>query len=353
MQYPRISSFKTADKFRARLAELDLDLPFDDTLQPPEESVLAESLVSRAGLIGNRFCILPMEGWDGTKDGKPTDLTRRRWKNFGLSGAKLIWGGEAVAVRHDGRANPNQVLMTEENLSDIEGLRVLLEETHQAEFGTTEDLCVGLQLTHSGRFARPNEKANAEPRTVYRHPVLDKRVGINDDSQLLSDDDIKQLIDDFITACVRAQKAGYRWVDVKSCHGYLGHEFLSGFDRPGEFGGSFENRTRFVRNIVAGIRAEAPGLEIGVRVSIFDYFPFEPGDSEERTGVPSASGDYSYAFGGRRDWPGDRPDRAIKVHGPSGRTGHRSGLHNSRQPVLQPSHSTSGNLSTVRRLSAA
>ena len=59
--------------------------------------------------IGNRFCILPMEGWDGTADGRPTELTTRRWKNFGLSGAKLIWGGEAVAVQPDARANPDSV----------------------------------------------------------------------------------------------------------------------------------------------------------------------------------------------------------------------------------------------------
>ena len=52
-----------------------------------------------ASASGNRFCILPMEGWDGTREGEPSDLTRRRWRNFGLSGAKLIWGGEAVAVR--------------------------------------------------------------------------------------------------------------------------------------------------------------------------------------------------------------------------------------------------------------
>ena len=103
MPYPRISSLKTPEKFRSHLNALGLDLPFDEELQPASDSRLAEALVSRAGLIGNRFCILPMEGWDGTDDGKPTELTRRRWQNFGLSGAKLIWGGEAIAVRHDGR----------------------------------------------------------------------------------------------------------------------------------------------------------------------------------------------------------------------------------------------------------
>ncbi|MEZ6127453.1 MAG: NADH:flavin oxidoreductase [Planctomycetaceae bacterium] len=298
MTFPRISSYRTIDAFRSRLNELQLDLPVDDEIATGSTAPLQQSLVSRAGLIGNRFCILPMEGWDGTTDGRPTELTRRRWRNFGLSGAKLIWGGEAVAVRHDGRANPNQLLINDANLSDLEALRELLVKTHAEQFSQTDDLCVGLQLTHSGRYARPNAKATPEPRTGYRHPLLDKRLGITDDSVLLSDEDLKKLIDDFVAACVLAQKAGYAWVDVKHCHGYLGHELLSGFDRQGEFGGSFENRTRFLRDIVSGIRAEAAGLEIGVRVSIFDFVPFEPGDNEGRTGVPSCDGDYACAFGG-------------------------------------------------------
>lgn len=316
MSYPRISTFKTAEQFRARLQHLQLDLPVDESIDSGDDAPLNQPLVSRAGLIGNRFCILPMEGWDGTKDGKPTELTQRRWVNFGLSGAKLIWGGEAVAVRHDGRANPNQLLMTEENLSDIESLRQQLVRTHEEHFSRTEDLCVGLQLTHSGRFARPNEKSKAEPRTAYRHPVLDRKLGINSDAELLSDDDLKQLIDDFIVACVRARKAGFRWVDVKHCHGYLGHELLSGYDRPGEFGGSFENRTRFLRDIVSGIRAEAPGLEIGVRLSIFDFTPFEPGDNEGRTGVASAAAPYASAFGGDGTGQGidlEEPSRFVEL----------------------------------------
>jgi len=298
MAYPRIATLKTVEQFRSRLAELELDLPVDDQLTSGDDSILAQPLVSRAGLIGNRFCILPMEGWDGTTDGRPTDLTRRRWANFGLSGAKLIWGGEAVAVRHDGRANPNQLLINDGTLSDLEGLRQTLMTAHAAHFDSIDDLCIGLQLTHSGRFARPNDKKTAEPRIAYRHSVLDKRQGITDDQQLFSDDELKQLSDDFVAACVLAQKAGYSWVDVKHCHGYLGHEILSGYDRPGQFGGSFENRTRFLRNIVDGIRTEAPGLGIGVRLSIFDYTPFEPRDAENRTGTPSAGSPYPYAFGG-------------------------------------------------------
>lgn len=296
MSYPRVSTFKTVEQFRAYLSALEVELPVDETLDQGPDAPLARPFHRSRGTIGNRFCILPMEGWDGTTDGRPSDLTRRRWKNFGLSGAKLIWGGEAVAVRHDGRANPNQLLINDQTLADLEGLRTLLETTHRQQFGTIDDLLVGLQLTHSGRFARPHQKSRLEPRIAYRHPVLDQRTGIQDDSPILSDDDLSRLVDDFISAAARAYQAGYAFVDIKHCHGYLGHELLSGFDRPGKFGGSLENRTRFLRDIAAGIAAQVPGLELGVRVSVFDFVPFHPG--EDRTGVPEMPAPYRYAFGG-------------------------------------------------------
>ncbi|MCA9038603.1 MAG: NADH:flavin oxidoreductase, partial [Planctomycetaceae bacterium] len=298
MQYPRISTFKTAEEFQNRLNELQLDLPFVTQLDSTGNGPATRPIQSRAGNIGNRYCILPMEGWDGTTDGRPTDLTRRRWKNFGLSGAKLIWGGEAVAVRQDGRANPNQLLLNTSTLADIAGLRELLVSTHRESFGNDKDLLIGLQLTHSGRYAKPDSKTQLKPRIAYRHPVLDARLGITTDTPILSDDELKRLIDDFVAACALAQKAGFSWVDVKHCHGYLGHELLSGFDRPGEFGGSFENRTRFLRDIVAGIRANAPGLHIGVRVSVFDFVPFQPSATHDRVGVPSTTEAYHCAFGG-------------------------------------------------------
>jgi 2,4-dienoyl-CoA reductase-like NADH-dependent reductase (Old Yellow Enzyme family) len=223
-------------------------------------------------------------------------LTRRRWRRFGASGAKLIWGGEAVAVRTDGRANPNQLLLDENTLPDIAELLEELRRSHKERFGTTDDLLVGLQLTHSGRFARP-EKGGARPRILYRHPYLDAKFGVNDDGPLLSDDDISRLIDDFVAAARRAYRAGFHFVDVKHCHGYLGHEFLSAVDRPGRFGGSFDNRTRFLSEVTAGIRALAPEIEIGVRVSVFDFLPFQPGP--DGVGVPAApAGNYPYAFGG-------------------------------------------------------
>ena len=296
MAYPRIASLKTYESFVDRLSELDLVLPCDAEVGSGDQSPLGQSLQRDGVTIGNRFCILPMEGWDGTTSGKPTNLTRRRWRNFGLSGAKLIWGGEAVAVRHDGRANPNQLMMCEENLAALESLRLELVDAHEEAFGVSNDLYVGLQLTHSGRYARPNQNSKAEPRPAQRNEVLDLRVGVNDDSAVLTDDELDQLVDDFILAAVQSARAGFSFVDIKHCHGYLGHELLSGVDRPGKYGGSFENRTRFLRNIVAGIRSAAPALAIAVRVSIFDFFPYRPGD--DQVGIPESSADARHAFGG-------------------------------------------------------
>jgi NADPH2 dehydrogenase len=294
-QYPRVASL-SAEAFRDRLAALGVELPFDDVVTPAPEGPLARPLSAGGFTIGNRFAILPMEGWDGTAEGAPSELTTRRWKHFGESGAKLLWGGEAVAVRPDGRANPHQLLLTEGTLGPIAELRETAERAHAARFGTTDGLLIGLQLTHSGRFARPGLEGRPEPRIAYRHPFLDRRLGLRDDAALLSDDDLARLVDDFVAAAVRAARAGFRFVDVKHCHGYLGHELLSAFDRPGRYGGSLENRTRFFRDVVGGIRASAPGLAVGVRLSIFDFAPFEAGATG--IGRPEEERRYRYAFGG-------------------------------------------------------
>ena len=280
----RVARLRSSDQFRAHLQRIGAELPLADELLPAPASPLAQPLHTELGPVGNRWCILPMEGWDGELDGRPSELTARRWRRFGLSGAKLIWGGEAVAVRHDGRANPNQLLLNEATLPAIAGLRQTLVAAHRQRFGNADDLSIGLQLTHSGRFCRPEPGAPLQPRTLYRHPLLDAKFGIEGDDVLFHDDEIAHLIEDFVTAARYAQWAGFAWVDIKHCHGYLGHEFLSAYRRPGRYGGSFENRTRFLREIVAGIRAGSPGLGVGVRLSAFDMLPWKPGP--DGVGVP-------------------------------------------------------------------
>ncbi len=298
MSYRRLAQLRTPDAFRAHLDQIGASLPFDETLLSGAESPLAQPYLLPGGrIIGNRFTVLPMEGWDAETDGQPSDLVRRRWRRFGSSGAKLIFGGEAVAVRPDGRANPNQMIMSEATAAAIAGLRADLVSAHAERFGETGDLLVGLQLTHSGRFARPNDRKRFEPRILYRHPILERRYPVTDDGAVMTDDDIDALIEDYIRAAVLAQGAGFDFVDIKHCHGYLGHEFLSAVDRPGRFGGSFDNRTRFLRTVVAGVRQRAPGLAIGVRLSAFDWLPFRP--SADGVGEPESwVGRYPYAFGG-------------------------------------------------------
>ena len=304
-RYSRISTFKQSEDFRRHCRQLDIELPCDEEILAGADSPLGQPFTLGGRRIGNRFAVQPMEGWDGTEDGLPTDLTRRRWRNFGLGGAKLIWGGEAFAVCPEGRANPNQLMAREESRAGMEELRGILLDEHRAVHGTIDDLLLGLQLTHSGRFCRPLRKDRMEPAILYRHPILDHKFGLTEDYPVLGDAYIEELIERYIAGACIAWELGYDFVDVKHCHGYLGHEFLSAHTRTGPYGGSFENRTRFCRQIVQGIQARAPDLMIGVRLSAFDFVPFRPdpdGGTDKRLGpgIPEPYDDclpYRYGFG--------------------------------------------------------
>ena len=284
--YLHIGSVRNAADFKSYLREHEIIIPCDDEIQSGSSSPLAQPLRLNGITIGNRFAIHPMEGWDGTLDGRPSDLTTRRWRNFGRSGAKLIWGGEAVAVLHEGRANPNQLLINERTRDDLARLRDVLIAEHKKTTGSADDLLVGLQLTHSGRYSRPDPDGRTMPRILYHHPFLDNRLGLSSDYPVLADGEIRQIIEAFHRAAQIAREVGFDFVDVKHCHGYLGHEFLSAHVRDGDYGGSFENRTRFLREVVEGIRAHAPGLEIGVRLSAFDLVPFHPSPDGSAPGKP-------------------------------------------------------------------
>ena len=296
--YGRVAQLRTASAFRNHLNASGVPLEFDENLLSGASSPLSQSYALGDRLIGNRFAILPMEGWDGDADGRPTDLTRRRWQRFGLSGAKLIFGGEAVSVQPEVRANPNGLILTASTVTHVAGLRESLVRTHEERFGSSADLMVGLQLNHSGRFCRPNDKARPEPQIIYHHPILDRRFGIDSSAPVLTDDELDRNVEDFVRASVLARQAGFDFVDVKHCHGYLGHELLSAVNRPGKYGGSFGNRTRFLRDVVQGIRSEAPGLDIGVRLSAFDFVPVQPGEGGVGEPAPFEGDDYAYAFGG-------------------------------------------------------
>lgn len=297
MTIQRLAQLRTPDQFARHLADLGIGLDFDAEVQSGPGSPLAQPYKLPSFTLHNRFCVQPMEGWDGTPDGHPSDLTFRRWQRFGESGAALIWGGEAVAVLQEGRANPNQLIASEATLPSLAALRQAVLRSHAAKWPGQEPY-IGLQLTHSGRFCRPTDKKRLEPHILYSHPLLNRKFGLPADFPVLDDSAIQKIIEAYIKAAIIAQRAGFQFVDIKHCHGYLGHEFLSAVDRPGQYGGSLENRTRFLREIVEGIRTSAPGLEIGVRLSAFDFIPYKPGRDRIGEPEPWPNKVYPYAFGG-------------------------------------------------------
>ncbi|MEM9802122.1 MAG: NADH:flavin oxidoreductase [Planctomycetota bacterium] len=304
MKYRLPGSFKTAAALRERLAELRLDVDVDDEIEGAD-GPLGEALEWAPGrTLANRFAIHPMEGWDGTREGEPSELTRRRWRRFGRSGAAMVWGGEAFAVREDGRANPNQLFLRDEDAA-VRDLAALREETlgGREEIGVPADLGpVGLQLTHSGRWSRPDGPPAPQP--AARDPLLDERAG--DDAALLSDDDLARIQDGYVAAARVAERAGFDFVDIKACHGYLVHELLGARTREGRFGGpELEDRARFLLETIDRVRAEVPGLEIGCRISLADVVPHRPApDQADRRGEPAALR-WSHGFGVDRETPTD------------------------------------------------
>jgi 2,4-dienoyl-CoA reductase-like NADH-dependent reductase (Old Yellow Enzyme family) len=270
---------------RDYVAELGVEIPIADSVE--SDGALAQPITiggphgTPAMTAPNRFAILPMEGWDCETDGNPTDLVRRRWSRFGSSGAGLVWG-EATAVQLDGRANPNQLVIRHDTIDGIAELRGLLHP----------DQVAGLQLTHSGRWSRPITPA---PRIGYRHPYLDDKVGATDE-HLLSDEELDEIAAAYVAAAHLAAEAGFDFVDVKACHGYLLHELLTNPREDSRYGGDLDGRSNLLCTAIATIRRELPDLAVAVRLSIFDLVPHTRG--EDGIGVPVADGAYPYAFGG-------------------------------------------------------
>ncbi len=285
-RWTQVKNLTSVAALRSHLENLGVQMPLDDEVDPA--GPLAQSLAITDGSAGthtapNHWAVLPMEGWDGETDGRPSDLVRRRWDRFAASEAGLVWG-EATAVRPDGRANPRQLVLNDTTVDDFAALRARLDPSQVTL----------LQLTHSGRYSRPSA-ADPAPKTVYEHPLLDARMDTGE-AEVLTDEEIDELVEQFIHRAVLAHEAGFDFVDIKACHGYLGHEFLSAIDRPGPYGGDLEGRTRFLRSIITGIRAKAPALGVAVRLSLFDFVPHTAGQGG--VGTPETSGPYPLAFGG-------------------------------------------------------
>ena len=235
--------------------------------------------------VGNRWAIQPMEGCDGTLDGLPDELTFRRYVRFGSGGAKLIWG-EATAIGDNARMNPRQLWLHDGSAAVIEKMLADCRTAHRESCGDDRDLLLGLQLTHSGRFSF------RRPLLATHDPILDpltrdKSTGrfVDASYPLLSDDDLKRIEDQYLAAARLAARIGCDFVDIKQCHRYLLSELLAATNRPGEYGGSLENRTRLVRNVITRIRHELPSLRITSRFNAYDGIPYR-GAGDEFIGEP-------------------------------------------------------------------
>jgi len=231
-------------------------------------------------------------------------LTFRRYVRFGAGGAKLIWG-EATAVTEDGRANPRQLHLNKKTAPDFERLLVACRQAHREAFGADDDLVVGLQLTHSGRYSY------CRPLIAFHDPILDPRTiadrgtgkAVDFDYPLLDDDYLTRLADHYVAAARLAHQVGFKFVDIKQCHRYLLSELLAAKTRPGPYGGSLENRTRLAKDIIGRIRSEVPGLVIATRMNVFDGIPFRKRASDGIGEPESWRAPVLSAWGTREDDP--------------------------------------------------
>lgn len=250
-----------------RASALGVDLPLTE-----ETDLLKEPLEVAGRQIHNRLAIQPMEGCDGTPDGSPGELTRRRYRRFAESGAGLIWA-EAVAVAQEGRANPRQLMLTRTNMDAFKRLTEDIREW--AVQATGREPLLVMQATHSGRYSKPEGKP--APRIACRNPLFEKDSPLPE-SCILSDDELRALPEQYAQTVRLAGEAGFDGVDIKACHRYLFNELLSAHTRPGPYGGSFENRTRLLLETVRAAQAAAAGgIFITSRLNVYDGFPYPYG----------------------------------------------------------------------------
>ena len=243
-------------------------LPFSSDM-----SILGQPLTVGTHTFPNRLCIQPMEGADGTFDGTPDELTFRRYRRFAQGGAGLIWI-EAVAVVNEGRANPRHLYINKDNVDVFAKLVSDIRETAMREQGINPILI--LQATHAGRYSKPHGTQRI-PVIARNNPIFEEDTPLSAE-YIISDDELKRLEEDFIQGSILTRKAGFDGVDIKACHGYLISELLASHTRPGLYGGSFDNRTRFIRNIFEGARAAVPkDFMVTSRMNVYDAYPYPYG----------------------------------------------------------------------------
>lgn len=267
--------------FEEKIKNDNLRIPYSENL-----SVLDAPLSLNGKTIPNRIAIQPMEGCDGTTAGAIDELTKRRYLSFAKSGAGIIWF-EAVAIANEGRANPRQLFLNESTLDSFKRLTEEVKETAYKETKTEPVLI--MQATHSGRYSKPNGKP--EPLIALNKPVYEKENPICAD-RIVTDDYLKSLEEKYGKSAYLAEKAGFDGVDIKCCHGYLMSELMGAHLRKGEYGGSFENRTRLYFNAFENAKKSVSDKFIVTsRMNAYDGFsyPYGFGVSENGGLTPDLS----------------------------------------------------------------
>ena len=273
------NSYRTIEDFEIQNSALALQLP-----QTTDVSILKQPLELSGKTVHNRLLCQAMEGCDGTWEGKPSELTRRRYLRLARGGAGVIWF-EATAVLKDGRANPRQLYISEENLDAFKALVAEIKEAGRKANGYAPLLI--MQATHSGRYSKP--QGTPAPLIAYHNPILEKNNPI-DDSRILSDADIDRIQEALIQGACLAQEAGFDGVDIKCCHRYLNSELLSAYTREGKYGGSFLNRTRLLRESVSGaVQSCNSDFLVSSRLNIYDgmAYPYGFGVSMDGSTAPN------------------------------------------------------------------
>lgn len=273
--------YKTLEDVQEKAQELHLSLPF-----AADTKILAAPLKIGSITLHNRLGIAPMEGADSLPDGSPSDYTLRRYVKEAAGGSAVIWF-EAISIVEEGRSSRTQLLLTKDNLEQYKVFTNTVKEAGIKANGFAPYLI--MQANHSGRYSNPDNQP--APMIAYRHPYLEQYRAA-DDSCIVTDDYLKGLEEKFGEAARLAKEAGFDAVDIKSCHGYLLAELSSAYHRPGMYGGSYENRTRLLKN---GIRAakvyEDSEFQVTARLGIYDgyAYPYGFGVSEDSGLTPDAT----------------------------------------------------------------
>lgn len=259
--------YKSLDEVMAAAEEMHLHLPF-----AKDTKILAETVKVRSLSLPNRLGIAPMEGADSLPDGSPSGYTIRRYVKEAVGGSAVIWF-EAISMVEEGRSSKTQLLLTRDNLENYKRFTSQIKEAGQKANGFAPYLI--MQANHSGRYSNPDNKP--APMIAYRHPELEKYREA-DDSCIVTDDYLKGLEEKFGQAAGLAREAGFDAIDIKSCHGYLLAELSSAYTRPGMYGGSYENRTRLLKNGILAAKAyEDSQFMVTSRLGIYDSYPYPYG----------------------------------------------------------------------------